>query len=35
MQNKLTYFFAYKAQHFFNESLLDSSKSVLILGCVL
>ena len=33
-QNKLPYFIAYEA-HVFNESLLDSSKSVVILGWVL
>ena len=33
---KVLYFFALnKAQHFFNESLLDSSKPVVILECVL
>ena len=31
----LPYFFAYKVQHFFNKSLLDSSKSVVISGCIL
>ena len=31
----LPYYFAYKAQHFFNESLLASSKYVVISECVL
>ena len=29
------YFFTYKAQHFFKESLLDSSKSIVISGCII
>ena len=33
--NHVPYFFAYKAQDFFKESLLDSSKSVVISGCIL
>ena len=31
----IPHFFAYKAQHFFNKSLLDSSNSVVISGCIL
>ena len=31
----LLYFLAYKAQHFFNESLLDCSKCVIISWCVI
>ena len=31
----LPYVFAYKAQHFFNENLLDSTKSVVISESVL
>ena len=31
----LPYFFGYEAQHFSNESLPDSSKSIVISGCVL
>ena len=31
----IPHFFAYKAQHFFNKCLLDSSNSVVMSGCVL
>ena len=34
-QFALLYFFYFKAQDFFNESLFDSSKSVVISGSVL
>lgn len=31
----ILYFFAFKAHNFFNKSLFDGSKSVVIVGCVL
>ena len=31
----ILYFFVFKAHNFFNKSLFDGSKSVVIVGCVL
>ena len=35
MMCEILFLFAYKEQDIFNESLLDSSKSVVISGCIL